>query len=71
MTYVRKPTENLPLFDYRRPCDRCGWTGWYRSQLSIEYVTNMVVCEYCLDNIAGQLDPNIKIEVREQNWIFD
>lgn len=71
MAYIRKPTHNLPLFDYRRPCDRCGWTGWFRSQLDYEYVTNLLVCDLCRDDIAGQLDPNMTIIPREQPFIYD
>lgn len=43
------PPRRRPLFDYRRPCDRCAWDGWLRSQLSREPQTNLLVCQPCLD----------------------
>ena len=43
------PLRRRELGNYRRPCDRCGWDGWTRNQLSREPETELLVCRPCLD----------------------
>jgi len=40
------------LFDYRRPCDRCSWEGFLRSELRHEEQTGKLVCKYCFDEFS-------------------
>ena len=35
--------------DYERECDRCGFEGYLRSELSKEKETGLIVCKQCLD----------------------
>ena len=44
--------------DYHRPCDRCAWEGWLRSELQREEQTELLVCKPCLDVRIPQRDPN-------------
>ena len=72
MGYHRSRVKSTPLIDYRRPCDRCGWDGWYRSELTREYPTNLIVCKNCLDkNICGLADPNFRAIPKEQKFNYD
>lgn len=60
MTYIKLPTRIKKAFDYRRPCDRCGGdsTGivYFRSDLQREDVTNLLVCDLCLDKYPPNMD---------------
>lgn len=56
-SFIRIPDRRKAPFDYRRPCDRCGFEGWLRSQLSREEVTELLVCDYCLDEYTAWQDP--------------
>jgi hypothetical protein len=51
------PPRRRPLYDYRRPCDRCAWEGWLRSQLTREEQTGLLVCQPCLDEPQEDRDP--------------
>jgi len=43
------PLRVKDLWNYHRSCDRCGWQGWYRNQLTREKETELLVCKPCLD----------------------
>ena len=46
---IKVPKRRFRAGDYRRPCDRCGWNGWTRSELSKEIDTDLLVCPNCKD----------------------
>jgi len=64
------PSRRQPLFDYRRPCDRCSWDGWLRSELQREPQTNLLVCEPCLDLPREDLEPE-RLKLFNRQKIID
>jgi len=44
--------------DYHRVCDRCSSAVWYRSELTREPQTKLLVCHSCLDKPVARLEPN-------------
>lgn len=70
MTYLRLPSENAPLFSWLRPCDRCGWDGFYMNQQTKEPVTNLIVCKYCYDAIPPISDPRVPKNISERPHTF-
>ena len=59
------PDRRHRLFDYRQECARCGWSGWLRSELTLEPQTNLLVCPPCLDKPRAYREPReVGTEVR-------
>ncbi len=73
MAFKRKiivPKIRRRLGDYLRPCDRCGWEGWARSDLVREERTLLLVCKYCVDKLKEPVDAG-KVDFTDGKQILD